>query len=81
MPNCSLLNDIHKFVQTEQDRSFLMALFYADDRVAAIELFYHRIGTTSAAFQVGVSGWIHTSLALNYAVQDRRLAECPAHGS
>ncbi|KAF7333378.1 Kinase-like protein [Mycena venus] len=51
----SLLKEIHKFVQTEQDRSFLKALFHADSRVAAIELFYHRIGTTASAFQISAS--------------------------
>ncbi|KAJ6489899.1 hypothetical protein C8R45DRAFT_992094 [Mycena sanguinolenta] len=47
----SLLKDIHKFLQTEQDRSFLKALFHADSRISAIEMFYRRMGTTTIAFQ------------------------------
>ncbi|KAJ7636250.1 kinase-like domain-containing protein [Roridomyces roridus] len=50
-----LLNDIHKFVQIEQERTFLTALFHADARIAAIELFYHRISTTMNSFQVSAS--------------------------
>ncbi|KAJ7622505.1 kinase-like domain-containing protein [Roridomyces roridus] len=50
-----LLNDIHKFIQKERDRSFLTTVIQADSRVAAIELFYHRIGTTTTAFQISAS--------------------------
>ncbi|KAJ7733804.1 kinase-like domain-containing protein [Mycena metata] len=51
----SLLNDIRQFVQTEQERSFLMTIFHADSRISAIELFYQRIGMTSNAFQISAS--------------------------
>ncbi|KAF7369965.1 Kinase-like protein [Mycena sanguinolenta] len=51
----SLLKDIHKFLQTEQDRSFLKALFHGDSRISAIEMFYRRIGTTTTAFQISAS--------------------------
>ncbi|KAJ6614267.1 hypothetical protein B0H10DRAFT_2221429 [Mycena sp. CBHHK59/15] len=42
----SLLKDIHRFVQIEQDRSFRKVLLHADSRVAnpTIEVFYRRIG-------------------------------------
>ncbi|KAJ7644865.1 kinase-like domain-containing protein [Roridomyces roridus] len=50
-----LLHDIHKFVQKERDRNFLTTLIHADSRVAAIELFYHRIDTTTTAFQISAS--------------------------
>jgi hypothetical protein len=40
-------------VEREQNRKFLKALFHRESRVAAIELFYRRIGTTTKAFQVG----------------------------
>ncbi|KAF7350710.1 Kinase-like protein [Mycena sanguinolenta] len=51
----SLLKDIHKFLQTEQARSFLKALFHADSRISAIEMFYRRMGTTTTAFQISAS--------------------------
>jgi hypothetical protein len=54
----SLLQDIHRFVEREQNyRNFLKALFNRESRVAAIELFYRRIGTTTKAFQVGDRLW------------------------
>ncbi|KAF7340286.1 Kinase-like protein [Mycena venus] len=49
--SASLLEDIHRFVQIEQDRGFLKSLFHAESCVAAIELFYNRITTTTSAFQ------------------------------
>ncbi|KAF7345299.1 Kinase-like protein [Mycena sanguinolenta] len=42
-----------KKLTTEQDRSFLKALFHADSRISAIEMFYRRIGTITTTFQVG----------------------------
>ncbi|KAJ7114414.1 hypothetical protein C8R44DRAFT_929253 [Mycena epipterygia] len=60
-----LLNDIYKFVQTEQQRNFLNALLHTDDRVAAIEMFYHRIGTTTSAFQISSSLNIQHMLSQN----------------
>ncbi|KAJ6464607.1 hypothetical protein DFH09DRAFT_1346825 [Mycena vulgaris] len=54
-PLNDLIKDTPQFVQAEQDRSFLGALLHGDSRVAAIELFYHRIGTTSSAFQISSS--------------------------
>ncbi|KAJ7627321.1 kinase-like domain-containing protein [Roridomyces roridus] len=50
-----LLNDIHKFVQLDQERTFLTALFQADARVASIDLFYRRISMTMNSFQVSAS--------------------------
>ncbi|KAJ7903252.1 kinase-like domain-containing protein [Mycena leptocephala] len=46
------LKDLMRFVEREQNRKFLKALFHRESRVAAIELFYRRIGTTTKAFQI-----------------------------
>jgi hypothetical protein len=49
---CSLLRDIHQFVQKEQERNFLQSLVHCSSRIADIEGFYRRIETTISAFQV-----------------------------
>jgi hypothetical protein len=50
----SLLQDIHRFVQKEQDKSFLKSLFNKDPRINQIESFYRRIGLTVSAFHVSL---------------------------
>ncbi|KAJ7271718.1 hypothetical protein C8J57DRAFT_1601299 [Mycena rebaudengoi] len=65
----NLLRDIHQFVQAEQDHSFLRALLHADSRVAVIELFYHRIATTSSValvHLVALAYYIIILLALDH---------------
>ncbi|KAJ7466190.1 kinase-like domain-containing protein [Mycena galericulata] len=48
----SLLEEVSKFVEAEKERGFLKSLFHAEARIASIEMFYHRIGTTASAFQI-----------------------------
>ena len=48
----SLLKDIHRFVDKEQESGFFRSLVDKDARVAKIENFYRRIGMTLSAFQV-----------------------------
>ncbi|KAJ7615435.1 hypothetical protein FB45DRAFT_1108090 [Roridomyces roridus] len=45
----SLLKDIQKFVQKEQDRGFFVALLHQDARISGIDGFYRRIGTLISA--------------------------------
>ncbi|KAJ7607962.1 hypothetical protein FB45DRAFT_392371 [Roridomyces roridus] len=49
-----LLNDIHKFVQAEKDRSFFKAILLhtAASQVSVIDMFYHRIATATSSFQI-----------------------------
>ncbi|KAF7371194.1 Kinase-like protein [Mycena sanguinolenta] len=48
----ALLEDIHRFVEKEQRRRFLSALWNQETRSAAIAGFYRRIATTVQAFQI-----------------------------
>jgi hypothetical protein len=48
----SLLQDIHRFVQKERDKSFLKSLFNKDRRINQIESFYRHIGLIVNAFHV-----------------------------
>ncbi|KAF8170487.1 kinase-like domain-containing protein [Mycena galopus ATCC 62051] len=48
----SLLQEVHRFVEAEKDRSFLKSVFHAESRVASIEMFYHRIDATAKAFEI-----------------------------
>ncbi|KAJ6595916.1 kinase-like domain-containing protein [Mycena sp. CBHHK59/15] len=48
----SLVEDVYRFVQKEQDRGFLKSLLNKDSRTAGIEGFYRRIGITVNAFQI-----------------------------
>ncbi|KAJ7624397.1 kinase-like domain-containing protein [Roridomyces roridus] len=47
----SLLKDIQKFVQKEQERGFFVALLHQDARISGINGFYRRIGTIANSFQ------------------------------
>ncbi|KAJ7898239.1 hypothetical protein B0H14DRAFT_2557275 [Mycena olivaceomarginata] len=48
----NLLQDIHRFVQKEREKSFLKSLFNKDRRINQIESFYRRIGFTVSAFHI-----------------------------
>ncbi|KAJ7743888.1 hypothetical protein B0H14DRAFT_2987110 [Mycena olivaceomarginata] len=48
----SLLDDVHRFVRIEQDRSFLKSLLNRESNVVSIETFYHRIGVMVNSFQI-----------------------------
>ncbi|KAJ7456037.1 kinase-like domain-containing protein [Mycena galericulata] len=48
----SLLEDVHRFVRTEQDRGFLKALLNRESVVIAIEAFYRRIGAAVNKFKI-----------------------------
>ncbi|KAJ7036924.1 kinase-like domain-containing protein [Mycena alexandri] len=47
-----LLEDIHRFVEKEQDRGFISSLLNQDSRMATIDGFYRRIAITVNAFQI-----------------------------
>ncbi|KAJ7496428.1 hypothetical protein FB451DRAFT_1549581 [Mycena latifolia] len=52
-----LLEDIHRFVDKEQSKSFAKSLLTKDSRLTSIEAFYRRIGMSINAFQI--SGLLH----------------------
>ncbi|KAJ7191761.1 kinase-like domain-containing protein, partial [Mycena pura] len=48
----NLLQDIHRFVEKQRDKSFLKSLFNKDQRIYQIESFYRRIGLVVSAFHI-----------------------------
>ncbi|KAJ7605721.1 hypothetical protein FB45DRAFT_952116 [Roridomyces roridus] len=71
-----LLNDIHKFVQAEKDRSFFKAmLLHTDSQVSMITMFYHRIDTATSSFQISSALNIQHMLHAN---EQARLADVSA---
>ncbi|KAJ7110252.1 hypothetical protein C8R43DRAFT_166136 [Mycena crocata] len=48
----TLLNDIQRFIQAEQERPFFKALFTSDSQISEIEDFYRRIDAVASAFQI-----------------------------
>jgi hypothetical protein len=49
---CRLLDEIAAFIQKESPCSFLQLLFTKDQRIARIDTYYRRIGTSIESFQV-----------------------------
>ncbi|KAJ7709305.1 kinase-like domain-containing protein [Mycena metata] len=69
-----LLQDIAAFIKMEQSRNFLKALLHADSRVAAIDIFYHRLDLTAAAFEISAFLSISTMLRENEGARSRDVA-------
>jgi hypothetical protein len=69
----SLLQDIHRFVQKEQDKHFLKSLFNKDPRINQIESLYRRIGLSVSAF--------HVSAVNLCPCQDSVMMSCPDLGT
>ncbi|KAJ7496362.1 hypothetical protein FB451DRAFT_196353 [Mycena latifolia] len=65
-----LLEDIHRFVDKEQSKSFAKSLLTKDSRIASIEGFYRRIGMSVNAFQISGLLRIQSMLGKNEKAQD-----------
>ncbi|KAJ6618043.1 hypothetical protein B0H10DRAFT_1276144 [Mycena sp. CBHHK59/15] len=66
----NLLEDVHRFVRTEQDRGFLKALLNRESVVTSIEAFYRRIGAAVNNFQ------ITALLNINHMLRHNESARC-----
>ncbi|KAJ6471570.1 kinase-like domain-containing protein [Mycena vitilis] len=60
-----LLNEIHRFVDKEQKRNFLMAFLNSGTRTSSIEAFYQRIEASCNAFQISSAINIQSLLRKN----------------
>ncbi|KAJ7192586.1 kinase-like domain-containing protein [Mycena pura] len=67
----TLLRDIHRFVETEKEVSFIKMLFQKDARVSKIEAFHIRIGMCINAFQISSLLNVQTMLAESKRAQTR----------
>ncbi|KAJ7601482.1 kinase-like domain-containing protein, partial [Roridomyces roridus] len=67
----TLLRDIHRFIETEQDTGFLKLLLQQDARSAKVESFYRRIGMATAAFQIVSLRSVQMMLAESKSAQTR----------
>ncbi|KAJ6524675.1 kinase-like domain-containing protein [Mycena vulgaris] len=61
----SLLNDIHRFVDKEQDKNFFKAFWDKDSRITKIEAFYRQIGITLGTFQMSRALSIESMFVVN----------------
>ncbi|KAJ7615449.1 kinase-like domain-containing protein [Roridomyces roridus] len=61
----SLVKDIQKFVQKEQERGFFKALLHQDARISGIDDFYRRIGTIVNSFQIAALWNVQTALEID----------------
>ena len=61
MNRCRLLDDISAFVQKAVASAFLKQLFTKEARIAGIELYYRRIGTSIQSFQASYNVLGNTS--------------------
>ncbi|KAJ7912675.1 kinase-like domain-containing protein [Mycena leptocephala] len=66
-----LLRDIHRFVETEKESSFLKTLFQKDSRIFKIDAFHRQIGMCIKAFEISSLLNVQTMLAESKRAQAR----------